>query len=305
MHVYVIDPKYVMARISETACRGQGWRTTVIQDYASALSQIVVDVPDAIVVQGDGVTGAAAHLCQRIKSNAFTAGIPIVHIEEAVPTPWLVTGVPADAVLQMPWDPDELIGQIEMIVPMNAGTDEFDDLTSFSRRRNMMGELTRLMMAQDTFTIGHLSLRQFDSYRQEYGRMGLDQLVVLAGSLLKRHDSGPEPVRFGYLDEGSFVVVGSNERVEETVSNTVRDFELLIPSFYDNSGMFGEETGQADGPTTWVGIHGGLFLAEPGKFDNLLQIGYALTDLLDRGEDPLLLNARVAKTNIATSMAAD
>jgi DNA-binding response OmpR family regulator len=304
MHVYVIDPKYVMARISETACRGQGWRTTVIQDYASSLSQIVMDVPDAIVVQGDGITGAAAHLCQRIKSNAFTAGIPIVHIEEALPTPWLVTGVPADAVLQMPWDPDELIQQIEMIVPMNAGTDEFDDLTSFSRRRNAMSELTRLMMAQEEFSIGLLTLRQLDAYRQEYGRMGLDQLVVLAGALLRRNDSGSDTISFGYLDEACFVVVGSAERVEVTISNTVRDFELLIPSFYDNAGMFGEETEQADGPTSWVGIHGGVFSAEAGKFDNLLQIGYALTDLLDRGADALLVGFASGQVELPASVAA-
>jgi DNA-binding response OmpR family regulator len=305
MHVYVIDPKYVMARISETACRGQGWRTTVIQDYASALSQLVVDVPDAIVVQGDGVTGAAAHLCQRIKSNAFTAGIPIVHIEEAVPTPWLVTGVPADAVLQMPWDPDELIQQIEMIVPMNAGTDEFDDLTSFSRRRKMMSELTRLMMAQENFAIGHLTLRQLDSYRQEYGRMGLDQLVLLAGSLLRRYDSGSDPINFSYLDEGCFVVVGSVEQIEESISNTVRDFERLIPSFYDDAGMFGEETAQVDGPSTWVGVHGGLFSAESGKYDNLLQIGYALADLLDRGADALFVDFGSGSTKVSTTLAAD
>jgi hypothetical protein len=305
MHVYVIDPKYVMARISETACRGQGWRTTVIQDYASSLSQIVVDVPDAIVVQGDGITGAAAHLCQRIKSNAFTAGIPIVHIEEAVPTPWLVTGVPADAVLQMPWDPDELIQQIEMIVPMNAGTDEFDDLTSFSRRRKAMSEITRLMMEQENFAIGLLSLRQLDSYRQEYGRMGLDQLVVLAGSLLRRSDIGSDSTTFGYLDEGCFVVVGTSGPVEETISNAVRDFELLIPSFYDTSGMFGDETAQADGPTTWAGIHGALFSAEPGKFDNLLQIGYALVDLLDRGADMLVVGEGSGQAKVSTSLAAD
>jgi hypothetical protein len=304
MHVYIIDPKYVMARISETACRGQGWRTTVIQDYASALSQIVLDVPDAIVVQGDGVTGAAAHLCQRIKNNAFTAGIPIVHIEEALPAPWLVTGVPADAVLQMPWDPDELIQQIEMIVPMTAGTDGVDDLTGFPRRRAAMGDFNRFLMEQKQFAVGHVTLRQFDSYRQEYGRMGMDQLVVLAAALLRRHEAGPNPIKFGYFDEGGFVVVGSAPAVEEVISIMVRDFEVLIPSFYDNSGMFGEETVIADGPSTWVGVQGGQISVEPGKFDNLLQIGYALTDLLDRGADALQLNCAPGQTTAATEVAA-
>jgi hypothetical protein len=304
MHIFIIDPKYVMARISESAFRAHGWRSTVIQDYAAAISQIMHDVPDAIVVQGDGVSGGTAHLCQRFKNNALTAGIPIVHIEEAIPTPWLVTGVQADAVLQMPWDPDELIQQIEMIVPMNSGSEELDDLTSFPRRRAAMSEITKRLMAQEQFAIGQFALRQIDSYRQDYGRMGVDQFAVVVSSLLRRHDSGFNPASFGYLDDGTFVVIGDSPQVIEIVSNAARDFEVLVPSFYDNSGMFGAETGQADGPSTWVAVHGGVFEVEPGKYDNLLQIGYALSDVLDWGERALIHVGSEGQEVGASNMAA-
>ena len=53
-------------------------------------------------------------------------------------------------------------------------------------------------------------------------------------------------------------MIGDERQVTEIVANSARDFEVLAPAFYDNSGMFGAETNQADGPSTWVGIHGGL-----------------------------------------------
>jgi DNA-binding response OmpR family regulator len=304
MHIFIIDPKYVMARISETAFRANGWRSTVIQDYAAAIGQIMHDVPDAIVVQGDGVSGATAHLCQRFKSNALTAGIPIVHIEEAIPTPWLVTGVPADAVLQMPWDPEELIQQIEMIVPMNAGTDDLDDLTNLPRRRAALGDIAKRLVAQERFAIGRLTLRQIDSYRQNYGRMGLDQFAVVLSSLLRRNDNGFTPASFGYLDEGNFIVVGDFAQVTEIISNVEREFEVLVPSFYDSGGMFGAETSQADGPATWVGVHGAVFEVEPGQYDNLLQMGYALSDVLELGELGLFHRAHQGQDLNSSNLAA-
>ncbi len=304
MHIFIIDPKYVMARISESAFRAHGWRSTVIQDYTAAISQIMQDVPDAIVVQGDGVSGGAAHLCQRFKSNTLTAGVPVVHIEEAIPTPWLVTGVPADAVLQMPWDPDELIQQIEMIVPMNSSGDEVDDLTSLPRRRAVMSEIGRRLDIREEFAIGHVMLRQIDAYRQDYGRMGVDQFAAVVSSLLRRHDAGFSPASFGYLDEGSFIVIGDERQVTEIMANSASDFEVLVPAFYDNTGMFGAVTSQTDGPSTWVGLHGGLVHVKAGGYDNLLQIGYALSDVVEWGECFLLGSGIAGQEAASANLAA-
>ncbi|MFL5760729.1 MAG: hypothetical protein ACJ789_13460 [Thermomicrobiales bacterium] len=303
MHIFIIDPKYVMARISESVFRGHGWRSTVIQDYAAAIGQIMRDVPNAIVIQGDGVSGGAAHLCQRLKGNALTAGIPIVHIEEAIPTPWMVTGVPADAVLQMPWDPDELIQQIDMIVPMNSKDDELDDLTNLPRRRAVMGDLAKRIRAKESFTIAHLSFRLLDAYRQDYGRMGADQFAVIVSLLLRRHDAGSAPASFAYLDDGSFIVIGDESQVTGIVSNAARDFEVLVPTFYDTSAMFGAETDQADGPLTWVGLHAAVLQVGAGAYDNFLQIGYALSDLIEEGERAMFQRATIGQ-EVSSTIAA-
>jgi hypothetical protein len=167
-----------------------------------------------------------------------------------------------------------------------------------------MSEISRRLDSREEFAIAHVSLRQIDAYRQDYGRMGVDQFAVVVSSLLRRHDAGFAPASFGYLDDGSFIVIGDEPQVTEIMANSARDFEVLAPAFYDNTGMFGAETTQADGPSTWVGVHGGLIRAKAGGYDNLLQIGYALSDVVEWGESFFFGNGFAGQETASTNLAA-
>jgi hypothetical protein len=48
--------------------------------------------------------------------------------------------------------------------------------------------------------------------------------------------------------------------------------------------LFGEQDPQA-GPLTWVSLEGGVSLVEPGRFDNVLQIGAVLAETVAAGQE--------------------
>lgn len=288
MNILIVDSTSTVVPAAEAVFRAKGWRPTVVRDLGRALTEVLRDVPDAIVVHGDGPNGSAAHLCQQFKQNGLTSGVPLILVEDAPPPAWLLAGMPADAVVQAPWEPIELVHQMEMLAPNPGGSGLLDDLTNFPRRRSILDEISRRMVARELFAVGLLALRETDAYRQDYGRMGLDQFVVLVSVLLRRHNTASSPISIGYLDEGSFVIVGAPSTVHQIVAQTVRDFDGLVPAYYEMDTLFGPAEDHEVGPPTWIGLHGAVWLIEPEKFDNILQVGFLLADTLATSHDALV-----------------
>lgn len=305
MNILIVDPENAVAPKAEPLLRQRNWTSIATEDRAKALAIAANDTPDVIVIHGDGAAGEAAHLCQRFKSNALTSGIPLILVEDAAPPAWLLAGMPADAVTQSPWEPEELLHHLEALLPIHAGSGSLDDLTNFPRRRSILDDIARRMLAREMFGVGILSLREAEAYRQDYGRTGLDQFVVLVSVLLRRHAAGSNPVSIGYLEEGTFLVVGASSTVHEIVASTSRDFDSLVPAYYEMDTLFGTAEDHDVGPTTWIGLHGCVSLIEPERYDNLLQIGVVLADALITGNEALLISSTQAEEHHQTGLAAD
>ena len=305
MNILVVDPEGAIAPRAESHFRARNWTYADVTDRARAIATAAKEMPDVIVIHGDGAAGEAAHLCQRLKGNALTSGIPLILVEDSPPPAWLLAGMPADAVVQAPWEAEELLHHVEALLPVQAGSGTLDDLTNFPRRQAIMDDIARRLLSRELFGIGLLSLREADAYRQDFGRTGLDQFVVLVSVLLRRNMVGSSPVSIGYLEEGTFVVVGSSSTVHEIIAQTTRDFDALVPAYYEMDTLFGQADEHEVGPATWISLHGCVCLVEPDRFDNLLQIGLTLSDAMVGGYETLTLACARANDRATASIAAD
>jgi len=305
MNILVVDPKSQLGPRIEPVFRVRNWRCTVVSGMSRAIVAVTRDTPDVVVIHGDGSHGEAAHLCQRFKKNALIAGMPLILIEDATPPAWLLAGLPADAILQTPWESEELIQHIEALVPVNTGSGSLDDLTNFPRRRAAIDDMSRRLLAKELFSVGVLSLKEADAYRQDYGRTGIDQFVVLVSVLLRRHTSGSNPVAIGYLEEGTFLIVGASSTVHEIVAQATRDFDALVPAYYEMDTLFGKDEDHEVGPQTWIGLQGAVCLVEPDRYDNILQIGFMLSDTIMTGQEAIQTSSLHPSRDATSGLAAD
>jgi DNA-binding response OmpR family regulator len=305
MNILVVDPKSAIGPKVEPVLRARNWGCTIVKSMSRAIDSLRTETPDAVLIHGDGPHGEAAHLCQRFKQNVLTAGMPLILVEDHTPPAWLLAGLPADAILQSPWEPEELLHHVESLIPVATGSGTLDDLTNFPRRALAIDDISRRMLSRELFGVGVLSLREADAYRQDYGRTGLDQFVVLVSVLLRRHAAGSNPVSIGYLEEGTFLVVGSSSIVHEIVAQATRDFDALVPAYYEMDTLFGQDENHEVGPTTWIGLQGAVCLIEPDRFDNILQIGFVLSDTLTTGQEAVQMSSHRPMRDTTNGLAAD
>src|SRR4051812_47607571 len=112
MNILVVDPKSVIGPKVEPVLRGRNWQCALSHDTAESVAAIAKDGREGVVLPGDGAAGEGAHLCQRFKKNVFTGGMPLILVEVSPPPGWLLGGMPADAILQTPWEAPELLHHI-------------------------------------------------------------------------------------------------------------------------------------------------------------------------------------------------
>ena len=289
MQLLIVDATPSIEAVLGPVCAERNWSIHRVAT-TSEINAAMVDVaPDVILVHGDGAGGEAAHICQRLKQNVLTAGIPILLFEDAPPPAWMLAGLPADAILQAPWDIEEFTHQADVLLPSQEGTKTLDDLTNFPRREGIIDEMQRRIVSRELFGVGILNLREADAYRQDFGRSGLDQFVVLVSVLLRRHAAGSVPISVGHLDDGNFIVLGPSTTIQEVVAQTTYEFDSLVPAYYEMDTLFGADDAHDVGPSTWIALQGAVCLVEPDGFENIWQIGCKLADTLTQGAEALQL----------------
>jgi hypothetical protein len=287
MNALIVDPMNTVDAVLAPVLTERKWQVDHAQAVHEINDLIMLHPPDLIVVHGDGTAGDAAHICQRFKQNVLTAGIPIILFEDSPPPAWMLAGIPADAIMQAPWETDEFLHHIEILVPGQSETESLDDLTNFPRRPSVIDEMQRRVLARELFGVGVLNLREADAYRQDFGRSGLDQFVVLVSVLLRRHASAASMLSVGHLDDGNFLVIGPSSSVQEVIAQTTYEFDSLVPAYYEMDTLFGADDTHDVGPATWIALQGAVCLVEPDGFENIWQIGYRLTDTLVAGADAI------------------
>lgn len=283
MNVLVVDPSAVVGSALRAVLDERGWTMSEVRELAQVVGAFVGNAPDLIVVHADGRPGEAAHTCQWFKQNALAVCVPILLVGETPPSAWQLAGLPVDATLATRWDCDELLHRIELLRFGQQGTGLLDDLTNLPRRRSMVDDLARRMAARELFGAGILTLRDAGASRQDGGRHGVDQLVVLVGVLLRRHATSSSPVSIGLLDDASFLVIGPISTVHDVIAQTTYDFGALAPAYYETDAFPGAEVDGGVDPSPRVSLHGAVCLVEPDRYDNPLQVGARLADILADG----------------------
>lgn len=304
MNALIVDPKNSVEAVLTSVLTARSWHVDHARHVYEINDLIINHPPDLIVVHGDGAAGEAAHICQRFKQNVLTAGIPIILVEDSPPPAWMLAGLPADAILQAPWEPEEFFHHVEVLLPSQTITSSLDDLTNFPRRASMIDEMQRRVLARELFGVGVLNLKEADAYRQDFGRSGLDQFVVLVSVLLRRHAAASTPISVGHLDDGNFLVIGPNSAVQEVIAQTTYEFDSLVPAYYEMDTLFGADDSRDVGPSTWIALQGALCLVEPNGFENIWQIGYRLSDTLTAGADAIQTLSEFTVTDETSSLIA-
>jgi putative two-component system response regulator len=229
--VLVVDDEPGISTLLERLLTNKGYAVGIATDAPTALSAIVKNPPDVILmdVMMPGMDGFT--LCKRLKGDPATRLTPVILITGLADQDTKIKGLAAgaDDFLTKPVDTQELLARVGSLARLKRYTDDLDSAAS------IIMALAVMIEARDGYTEGHC--HRIANHATALGRrigLGQEELQALyRGGFL--HDIGmlaiPDSVlrKEGRLDPEEYELVKSHTVIGDGLCRHLRSLNAVRP----------------------------------------------------------------------------
>jgi len=234
--VLVIETSPGAALGSVQALRAAGFRVTAAHTGRDILAAVYADPPQCLVVP-HGLPGSAGMtLLDELKSDNVYGHLPMLlslpaSMSETID--W--SRVPADDYVVEPVSNDTLVSRVRLCLARAQRDFNANPLTGLPGNVTIMREAERRIAAGQSFALGYLDLDNFKPFNDRYGFSRGDEVLRMTARVLVNaiRNLGSPETYVGHIGGDDFVFITPPSLVDKACKDTIRDFDLIIPSFYD------------------------------------------------------------------------
>ena len=174
--------------------------------------------------------------CQALKKDILLQHIPVIMLTGKGEVKDKVGGIDAgaDDYLVKPFEPEELLARIKMIVRRTERSLDANPLTHLPGNVSIMNEFQYRIDSGKTFAVGYADLDKFKAYNDKYGFEKGDLVIQETARILIKtvREHGGKDAFLGHIGGDDFVFVCENEKADEICQNIISEFNKIAPNFY-------------------------------------------------------------------------
>ncbi len=193
--------------------------------------------PDLIIIDYKMPKLDGRQVCLALKKDILLQHIPTIMLTGKGEIADKVSGIGAgaDDYIVKPFEPQELLARIKMILRRTQRDLEADPLTRLPGNVSILNELLFRLESKELFAVSYLDLDKFKSYNDKYGFLHGDEVIKeTAGIILKAvQQMGNLEDFVGHIGGDDFVFISTPERVDNICGQIISDFEAAVPNFYN------------------------------------------------------------------------
>lgn len=193
--------------------------------------------PDLIICDYMMPVMNGREFCKTLKKDILLRHIPLIMLTGKGEAKDVVSGIEAgaDDYLVKPFDPDTLLARIKMILRRTVRSLDANPLTYLPGNTSIMEELQQRITDGKIFAVGYADLDKFKVYNDKYGFEKGDEVIRQTARILVsivREKGGPDAF-VGHIGGDDFVFITEDPLVENICQEIIKEFDALIPSFYN------------------------------------------------------------------------
>jgi len=172
-----------------------------------------------------------------IKKDILMSHLPIIMLTGKSEVIDKVSGINAgaDDYIIKPFEPQELLARIKMILRRTERDLEANPLTRLPGNVSILNELQNRIEKKVQLAVAYIDLDKFKVYNDKYGFRHGDEVIRDTARLLIRstQELGNTEDFIGHIGGDDFVVVTTPDRVDAICEKVISEFEKKAPSFYN------------------------------------------------------------------------
>ena len=227
------DLRDILRSILESA----GFSVHEAPNGEQALNAVYAAAPDLMILDYmmPGLTGP--QVCQRLKQHTLLRHVPIIMLTGKSETHDKVGGLSAgaDDYVIKPFDPQELLARVHMVLRRTAQELEANPLTRLPGNTAILREMETRIAAHRPLAVAYVDLDRFKAFNDHYGFQRGDEVIKRTADILLAASkaAGNEDDFIGHIGGDDFVLVTTPDRADGVCGMIVRDFDEMAGGLYD------------------------------------------------------------------------
>lgn len=235
--IIVIDDDPDIRDVLNLTLTEEGYEVFEAENGEEGLILIKNKAPNLVVVDYKMPKMDGPTLCSIIKKDILMSHLPIIMLTGRGDVSDKVSGINAgaDDYMVKPFEPQELLARIKMIVRRSERDLDASPLTRLPGNVSILNELQNRIDKKSPFAVAYIDLDKFKVYNDKYGFSHGDEVIRETARLLIRavQELGDSGDFIGHIGGDDFVAVTTPDKVEAICQKIVTEFEKLSPSFYN------------------------------------------------------------------------
>lgn len=210
----------------------------VLPDPAEVQAIILRGFPCFLFVEADKAGAAGATLVRALKSDAFTAIVPVVMLsgrhDPAEVEGWFAAG--SDEVITSFFSPAEQRARIDAILTRTERDVSVHPSTRLPGTTEIEREIRRQLETEGEFAVCYADLDHFKEFNDRYSYYDGDRVIYLLSRLLHDVVKGMLGTRgfVGHIGGDDFIFVVPLDEVNPVCTEILAVFDTLIPLQYND-----------------------------------------------------------------------
>lgn len=176
-------------------------------------------------------------LCNLIKKDLLLQHLPIIMVTGKGEVTDKIDGIDAgaDDYIVKPFEPQELLARIRMILRRTKRDLEANPLTRLPGNVAILNELSNCIESKKPFASCYVDLDKFKAYNDKYGFEHGDTVIRETARILLNacKECGCPNDFVGHIGGDDFVVVTTPDLANKICEKVIHDFDQISPTFYN------------------------------------------------------------------------
>ncbi|MCG2712988.1 MAG: response regulator [Candidatus Omnitrophica bacterium] len=235
--ILIIDDEPDIRDVLKIILECEGFEVYEAKDGVDGLEKVHKASPDLVILDYKMPKMDGHEVCQILKKDILLRHMPIIMLTGKGETQDKIKGINAgaDDYLVKPFDPQELVARIKMIVRRSTRDLDANPLSRLPGNVTIMNELDAAIKGNAAFAICYVDLDKFKSFNDTYGFEHGDEVIRETARIILNavHELGNREDFVGHIGGDDFVFLTTISKSETICNKIINDFDMVAPSFYN------------------------------------------------------------------------
>lgn len=280
--VLVVDDEPDIRDVLRITLEAEHYEVIEAENGEEALKVIAQKAPNLVLLDYKMPRMDGREVCRRIKKDILLRHLPIIMVTGKGEITDKVDGIDAgaDDYIVKPFEPEELLAHIRMILRRAEIDLEANPLTRLPGNISILNELNLRLSSQLPFAVCYVDLDKFKAYNDTYGFEHGDNVIKETARILLRtvKEFGNPDDFVGHIGGDDFVVVTTIPTMDILCPKIIEDFDKTTKDFYSendwkNGYIIAHDRQGVERKFPLLSISIGVVTNEFRKIDHVAQIG--------------------------------